>query len=250
MKMVQFKSEINEIVNISCYLTLFSLGLYWIFTGDALNKYFLKRTNFAEFSEPMDRIPTILTWIDPIDGYRHWNYEIGKDYNITFASEGYIKPLNLTVGRNMVPEIGEPNVSLLLASENHWLDFDLKYPDGSFRIALKDATRLTVFPQKYIHLKSIGNCQDELSLNDLWLHNFVQVVNRTCNKPCWHPFTEKLDKKLGKIVAHLPICRNEKESCRVTATTTAEVSVLLSYTQFLRFDHKTSMQNWGLAIFC
>ena len=59
--MVRFKAEINEIVNSSGYLTLLSLGLYWIFTGDALNKYFLKRTNFAEFSEPMDRIPTILT---------------------------------------------------------------------------------------------------------------------------------------------------------------------------------------------
>ena len=168
MKMVQFKAEINEIVNLSCYLTLLSLGLYWILTGDALNKYFLKRTNFAEFSEPMDRIPTILTWIDPIDGYRHWNYDIGKDYNITLASEGYIKPLNLTVGRNMVPEIPlqlniekvfdghflkiaplgyspkfpthyelqytfknsskATKVSILLASENHWLDFDEKYP--------------------------------------------------------------------------------------------------------------------------
>ena len=105
MGMLQSKPTFIQIVSISIYLFLLSLGLYWIFTGDALNKYFLKRTNFAEFSEPMDRIPTILTWIDPIDAYRHWNNEIGVDYNITLTSEGYFKPLNLMVGRNVVPEI-------------------------------------------------------------------------------------------------------------------------------------------------
>ena len=38
--------------------------MYWVFTGDALQKYFWKRTNFAEFAEPMDELPPIITWID------------------------------------------------------------------------------------------------------------------------------------------------------------------------------------------
>ena len=42
---------------------LTGLGLYFIYKGDVLNRFQLKRTNFAEYTEDISEIPTVTTWI-------------------------------------------------------------------------------------------------------------------------------------------------------------------------------------------
>ena len=42
---------------------LMGLGFYFIYKGDVLNRFQLKRTNFAEYTEDLSEIPTVTTWI-------------------------------------------------------------------------------------------------------------------------------------------------------------------------------------------
>ena len=96
---------IIEIASSLVYLALLLLGLgfYWVFTGDALQKYFWKRTNFAEFTEPMGEFPTIKTWID--SNTLREKYEFGEDFNISFSSGHTKKEVFLKVGLNVIPGI-------------------------------------------------------------------------------------------------------------------------------------------------
>ena len=58
-KIKQFFKAIDGLI----FLLLTGLGFYFIYKGDVLNRFQLKRTNFAEYTEDISEIPTVTTWI-------------------------------------------------------------------------------------------------------------------------------------------------------------------------------------------
>ena len=59
------------------YLLLFSLGVYFIYQGEVLERFAQKRTNFAVYKEHMRELPTITTYIEA------QGLNLGVDYNLT-----------------------------------------------------------------------------------------------------------------------------------------------------------------------
>ena len=82
--------RIHQLINQSVYLALICVGCFFIYQGDVLQRFHLKRTNFAEYEEDLTELPTIM--IPPV---RPRNIKFERDYNISFqALDGspYINP--------------------------------------------------------------------------------------------------------------------------------------------------------------
>ena len=87
-------------------LSLVILGLYFIYQGDVMNRFMLKRTNFAEYYEDITELPTIFTWIE-FDGYSESYLNVGIDFNVTWQWEwgdedGYNPDIILKLGKNII----------------------------------------------------------------------------------------------------------------------------------------------------
>ena len=67
------------------YLAMLGLGFFFIYKGDVLQRFQLKRTNFAVFEEPITELPTIKTYIDPYNG----DLAYLKDFWIVWRAEGW-----------------------------------------------------------------------------------------------------------------------------------------------------------------
>ena len=83
---------------------LVCVGIYFIYMGDVLHRFQAKKTNLAEYLEPMSELPTISTWIvfsGESDGLK-----LGIDFNISFGAEWLLdNPLRL--GKNSLQDILE-----------------------------------------------------------------------------------------------------------------------------------------------
>ena len=64
------------------YLLYFFVGCYFIYQGDVLTKYNIKRTSFSQYDESITELPTILTRVMYKDN-RTWSYE--NDFSISFG---------------------------------------------------------------------------------------------------------------------------------------------------------------------
>ena len=87
----------------SVYLGLLIIGIYFIQEAEVLQRYQLRRTNYAEYEEPISELPTIVAYFEP-DYLKY-----GKDFNISylvFSSGGNVQVFNLTPGENQVTEEG------------------------------------------------------------------------------------------------------------------------------------------------
>ena len=86
-----------DLIDKLVYVCLFCLGSYWVYKGDAVTKYILGRTAFAEFSEPISQLPTISACVEINDSYKY-----GEIFNISFdnGGGGYNK---LQLGVNTLP---------------------------------------------------------------------------------------------------------------------------------------------------
>ena len=79
------------------YGILSILGCYFIHKGGVLERFSAQKTFFAEYSEPVTELPSLLTYIDSsIRG----DLKYGTDFNITFTYNGYQTKLKL--GKNYV----------------------------------------------------------------------------------------------------------------------------------------------------
>ena len=65
------------------YLSLLGLGMYFFYEGDVVSRYRLRKTNFAEKSEQVKELPTILAHIEfkypfsiSTNYYRDYSYRI------------------------------------------------------------------------------------------------------------------------------------------------------------------------------
>ena len=94
IKMEFMSVAIDRIV----YLSLLGLGMYFIYEGDVVYRYRLKKTNFAEKSEPVKELPTILAHIEFKYPFSKVPLICGKDFNISLQVTEETS-LNLTSGR-------------------------------------------------------------------------------------------------------------------------------------------------------
>ena len=74
-------------LNIVIYILFLSLGIYFIKQGEVPEKYLQKRTNFAEYLEPVTELPTITTWIQT-EFVEDSILEYGRDYRIEYFIAG------------------------------------------------------------------------------------------------------------------------------------------------------------------
>ena len=81
-----------DLIDKLVYVCLFCLGSYWVYKGDAVTKYILGRTAFAEFSEPISQLPTISACVEINDSYKY-----GEIFNISFDKGGGNNKLKLGV---------------------------------------------------------------------------------------------------------------------------------------------------------
>ena len=69
-------------MNTAVYLSLLTLGCFFVHKGDVLQRYQQKKSNFAEYAEPITELPTFVTWIEPF----HLYLKMGRDLIV----RGYI----------------------------------------------------------------------------------------------------------------------------------------------------------------
>ena len=84
-------------------LALMLLGFFFIYKGDVIPRFQLKRTNFAEYSEVITEIPTVTTWIEYRSDYSQ-SYQYWKDFRIVLYNWQNYSSTNLKLGRNKVLE--------------------------------------------------------------------------------------------------------------------------------------------------
>ena len=65
-----------------------------------LQRFSLKRTNFAEYDEEITELPTVFTYINPLSD----KVKFKSDFNISYRRSGAATSVNLTEGENIVSE--------------------------------------------------------------------------------------------------------------------------------------------------
>ena len=88
------------------YLVFLVLGIYFINQGGVLERYWNKKTIFAESDEDVSELPTIVTWSQVLQ-----KLEFGKDFNLSYGAIGY-EQTNLSLGQNTIKGKININVSL------------------------------------------------------------------------------------------------------------------------------------------
>ena len=111
-----------EIIEKAVSLVLMFLGFFFIYKGDVINRFHLKRTNFAEYSEFIMEIPTVTTWIEYRSDYSQ-NLQYWNDFTIElYHWQNDSSTTSLELGENKV--FGS---SLHVFFEN--------FTDGTYRIS-------------------------------------------------------------------------------------------------------------------
>ena len=64
------------------YLGFLSLGLYFIYLGDVWDRFRLKRTNFAQFEEPITELPTLIAHLIPYEN----SLTLGVNFNVSYQA--------------------------------------------------------------------------------------------------------------------------------------------------------------------
>ena len=94
---------VSLVIDILVYVTMLSLGIYFIYKGDVVQRFHLMRTNFMVYEEPIYEHPTIITWLD----YTYMspsikNITFGKDFKIYFTPGRDIVKKELIFGHNKI----------------------------------------------------------------------------------------------------------------------------------------------------
>ena len=94
-----FKRQIFEVLDKVVYLILTIVGAYFIIQGEVVPRYVQRRTNFYQYEEDISELPTITTFMDPID-IDSSLVQLGRDFNISFQGVTSTEMTNLTIGIN------------------------------------------------------------------------------------------------------------------------------------------------------
>ena len=63
------------------YLILLSVGIFFIYQGDVIQRFQTGKTSFVKSSEAMTEMPSIRIWMSPMS-----NANIGIDFNVSFTT--------------------------------------------------------------------------------------------------------------------------------------------------------------------
>ena len=94
--------DMLKLIGRGTYLIFLILGIYFIYQGEVIPKYELKRTSFTEHIENATELPTILTQVIYRDN-NSWTY--GKDFNISYGNMELTTQTSshtLAIGENIV----------------------------------------------------------------------------------------------------------------------------------------------------
>ena len=246
-------SIIVKIIDNTVYLVMFLVGFYFVYQGDAVDKFIKRRTSFIEYLEPLKELPTFITYID---SYNRGSYKYGVDFNISFIAKG--KPTsNLTYGENSVDGhlkvhfeplytgsffkitplnfphklaqyyilkyifenmTGISKVIMGPSTEDNAVAVKRNYHDGDhirYRLRIGEYKQVTITPEKIMYLKHLEKCREK-SFTEEWLKKYVHYAGRNCSNPC-RP-TKNYGWKLNKITLHLPNCTTtEEKRCKELA---------------------------------
>ena len=75
------KEQILQAWEIIVYALLLGLGIFFIYMGDVIPRFQDKRTTFAVYSEEMNEIPTISSYINNVPA----NFTLGKHFNLSLG---------------------------------------------------------------------------------------------------------------------------------------------------------------------
>ena len=207
--------QIFQVIDKLVYLVLLLVGVYFVYQGDAVNKFFKKRTNFAEYHEPITELPTIITHIDSLE---RGQFKYGKDFNISFEHKETRIPANLTFGENEVNgsplkvdfeaiddgykfkitpinyqpgmpythvmkyifenSSGVSKVKMRPSAESNAVSLDGRITDATFRLALGESKFVTIFPKKIILLEHLKQCREK-PFNEAWFEKIQELNNCT-----------------------------------------------------------------------
>ena len=93
------KEQIHHLLDKFFYTILLGIGIYFIYLGDIIPRFRDQRTNFAVYSEEMNELPTISSYINKAPA----NLTHGQHFNLSLGGQflqkgrNFIKGLNLTV---------------------------------------------------------------------------------------------------------------------------------------------------------
>ena len=137
------------------YIALSITGCYFIYHGEVWQRFTLKRTNFAEYDEPVNDVPTILTYIE---GSKSPYLEYGKDFNISLGYATSYKVI-LKLGKNL---IGDGNERIEVDFEALW--------DGTvfkiipFKLGKDIATQNNLYDIEYVFRNNTNASKVSLQL--------------------------------------------------------------------------------------
>ena len=77
--------DLFKIVKCMIYISLTVLGYYFITEGEVLQRYRDRKTNFAEYSEPISELPAIVTWIEDSE-HRQTDLKLHKHYKLIYCA--------------------------------------------------------------------------------------------------------------------------------------------------------------------
>ena len=103
------------------YLAMLCLGIYFINEGAVLERFQMKRTNFAESNERVNELPTILTHLEYQYPYPNKIMDYGTEFNISYQVVGSAETVNLTNGINSLRE------SELIVDFKKQSEYDIKH---------------------------------------------------------------------------------------------------------------------------
>ena len=93
-----------KIIDIAIYIVLMFIGIYFIQWGKVWERYQQRRTNFAEYDEPIRELPTIVTWIQYLSHVQSSQHlKFGEDYSLIYWEHPWWATTALKTGVNTLP---------------------------------------------------------------------------------------------------------------------------------------------------
>ena len=104
--------QIIVVVNVVVYVFMLCLGIYFIYMGEVMERFWLKRTDFTEHKEGVTELPTVLAYVSSRSSttdniWNPQNNEYGEMFNISYGAKcgpraSTSNGVNLTFGQNKV----------------------------------------------------------------------------------------------------------------------------------------------------
>ena len=92
-----------KIVETFACLALVCTAMVFIWQGEVIQRYLQKKTNFYQYDEDIQELPSILTWLDPM--LLDTNViKLQRDFNISFGASGVAEETNLSLGINHIKD--------------------------------------------------------------------------------------------------------------------------------------------------